>query len=56
MAEAAAQMNAKIEKTAKALRAHIRKRAGLAPDWKKASEGMKAFYREHARRIEGDDA
>lgn len=46
----------KTDKTAQALRAHIRKRAGLTPDWEKASEGMKAFYREHARRIEGDDA
>lgn len=49
-------MNAKTEKTAQDLRAYIRKRAGLACDWEKASEDMKAFYREHARRIEGDDA
>ena len=48
--------NAKIEKTAQELRAYIRKRAGLAPDWDKASEDMRAFYREHARRINGDDA
>ena len=46
----------KTEKTAQELRAFIRKRAGLAPDWDKASEDMKLFYREHARRINGDDA
>ena len=47
---------AKLEKTAQDLRAYIRKRAGLAPDWDRASEGMRDFYREHARRINGDDA
>jgi hypothetical protein len=46
----------KTEKTAQDLRAYIRKRAGLAPDWETASEDMKNFYREHARRINGDDA
>jgi hypothetical protein len=46
----------KTEKTAQDLRAYIRKRAGLACDWDKASEDMKNFYREHARRIGGDDA
>lgn len=49
-------MNAKTEKTAQDLRAYIRKRAGLACDWDLASEDMRAFYREHARRIGGDDA
>ena len=48
--------SAKTEKTAQELRAYIRKRAGLAPDWEKASEDMRAFYREHVRRINGDDA
>ena len=47
-------MNPKTEKFAQDLRAFIRKRAGLAPDWDKASEDMKAFYREHARRVHGE--
>ena len=46
----------KTEKTAQELRAYVRKRAGLAADWDKASEDMRAFYREHARRIKGDYA
>jgi hypothetical protein len=49
-------VSAKTEKFAQDLRAFIRKRAGLACDWDLASEDMKNFYREHARRIEGDDA
>ena len=48
--------DAKTEKTAQDLRAHIRKRAGLAADWDEASEDMRSFYREHARRMSGEDA
>ena len=48
--------SAKTEKFAQDLRAFIRKRAGLEPMWEQASEDMKNFYREHARRINGDDA
>jgi len=49
-------VSAKTEKTARDLRAHIRKRAGLEPAWEQASEDMKNFYREHARRMSGEDA
>ncbi len=48
--------SAKTEKTAQELRAYVRKRAGLAADWDRASEDMRNFYREMARRINGDDA
>ena len=46
----------KTEKAAQELRAYIRKRAGLAADWDRASEDMRNFYREIVRRINGDDA
>jgi hypothetical protein len=51
-----AALTAKIDKLAQDLRAYVRKRAGLAPDWDLASEDMRNFYCEHARRIHGDDA
>ncbi len=39
--------------TAKELRGQIRRRAGLALDWEKASREMQAWYLLLARRAEG---
>jgi hypothetical protein len=39
--------------TAKELRAQVRQRAGLATNWEKMSEGMRAWYLLLARRAEG---
>lgn len=39
-----------IEQSAYKFRQHIRAKAGLKCDWVKASENMKEFYRELARR------
>jgi hypothetical protein len=39
-----------LEQVARDLRAAIRKKAGLAPDWDRASESMKAWYRMLAER------
>ena len=41
-----------IETRAMDLRAVVRRKAGLEPDWESASEEMKAFYRRQAKRIE----
>jgi hypothetical protein len=40
----------RTEQLAKNLRAEIRKKAGLAPDWDKASESMRQWYRALATR------
>lgn len=39
-----------IEQLACRLRTSVREKAGLPPDWLKASERMRAFYRDLARR------
>jgi hypothetical protein len=46
----------KTEKLAQDLRGYIRKRAGLTANWESASDDMKNFYREHARRMLAEDA
>jgi hypothetical protein len=43
-------MSVNVEAVAKDLRAAIRRKAGLEPDWDGASESMKAWYRMLAER------
>lgn len=40
-----------IEQVAKDFRSHVRRKAGLSRDWDDASEDMKEFYRQLARKL-----
>lgn len=42
-----------LEETAKELRRRVRERAGLQGDWERAGSGMRKFYFELAKRVEG---